>query len=647
MSRNDAKNVHREGNSMCVMLAACLLATALDSVCVSSVLLAILAFLCIAGFVFNEYGEDSRVLKKCERLASISIQRRRRFCFGLGTFVFTAAWFSFFGDDVSPDSLVASRQTATRFDVENVQEELCVSGSLPINVSNDVELKQVAYATPSERAESRVYAPDPERRELPKQRPIFAPSEGNFSPNEEVAPFPLSTVEKTSSELRSVPNTVAVSRASSPATAAFSESATFAPKSEPDFKKRSVLHEFTPARALLPSCFTSKGTENRISSVGYAGRENPANAIQIGVTDSLSFSAEGERSFLEILDEEKAKISDEVRPAVLTINVRRKSETGGYDEAHGSGFAVQYDGRIFVLTNEHVICGASSQDIDITTYEGETFRPIRTLSCPKFDVSALEIDTRTVASLANLKLCRLAESASLRAGSGLFTIGAPLFMDWTLTYCNVGRLYSSVPELKEAGIIKSDENLNNGEVQNDLRDLVRYIQISGVILEGNSGGPLFNVKGDVVGMVTATIQRKSVTTGIGFAIPIEDVLSVVRNMVDSGAWERSYFGVTIDGTTSSEFVKANGVRLAEVIANSPAAQAGVKVNDCVLTFNGERVRNRYDLARLIALAKPGEEGRMEIVRNGRPMSILFTTRSSSRVVTAKSPAKAAGTSILR
>ena len=619
---------------------AYLIATSLSSVGVFSTLLLLLATVCAGGAVFYEFERAQNVSDVYRNLAFSSVTGTRRTLLWMGAIFFSFAWFAVFS---SVDSSVLSnvaQPASTNVGVENETPMLS-------DLSNGISLTPVAYIAPGSHVESRAYAPDPERQDIPAPRAVFVAPEKSVSRHEEIAPSPLSVAENKSSNLRVVPNVGAVSQAYAPEMSNLTKGVDAETVPTGSVAKKSVVGDFTPTRALLPTCFANKNVDSRISPAGYSGRETAVNASQIGVSNSTNSYAGTERSFLEILDEEKARISDEVCSAVLTINVKRKSESGNYDEAHGSGFAVQYDGRVFVLTHEHVVVGATCSEIEISTFEGDSFHPIRTFSCSKFDVSALELDSQTVASLANLKLCRLSDSSCLRAGAGVFTIGAPLFMDWTLTYCNVGRLYSNVPELKEAGIIKTDEKAVKSEVQNDPRDLVRYIQISGVILEGNSGGPLFNVRGEVVGMVTATIQRHSITTGIGFAIPIEDALCVVRNMVDSGIWERSYFGVTIDGTTSSKFVKAKGVRLSEVIANSPAEQAGVKVGDCVLSFNGERVWNRYDLARLIALTKPGEEGQMEIIRDGRPASIVFTTRASSSEASVKSGAKTSTSTIRR
>ena len=619
---------------------ACLISTTMGRVDVSATLLLSLALLFTVWAIFNEIARPQGRYGNNELLASSApLRSRRTFFFGAALFLVIASFAVVFSGDLRVSPLASSNSV-------EVKSESRPFPQSSVDVLDGVKLTPAAYVAPTSLAESRAYAPDPDRQEASSQRAVFVAPEKNSLRNEEIAPFPLSVAESKSSELGAVPNVAAVSHAYAPVPSGATKGAESTSVSGQGHVRKSVLGEFTPARALLPTCFASKSGDSRISPVGYSGREAAVNASQIGVSGVVNSSAGTERSFLEILDDEKAIISDEVRSSVVTINVRRRIETGGYDEAHGSGFIVQYGSRIFVLTNEHVVVGATCSEIEITTFEGNTLHPIRVSPCSKFDVAALELDAHAVSLLPGLKLCRLSDSSCLRAGSGVFTIGAPLFMDWTLTYCNVGRLYSSVPELKEAGIIKSDEKSIN-ESQNDPRDLVRYIQISGVILEGNSGGPLFNVKGDVVGMVTATIQRQSITTGIGFAIPIEDVLSVVRNMVDLGGWERSYLGVTIDGTTSSEFVKSKGVRLSEVIANSPADLAGVKVGDCVYTFNGERVWNRYDLARLIALTKPGEEGKMEVIRDGRPKSIVFTTRVSSNETPSKSTTKTMGTTIRR
>ena len=519
------------------------------------------------------------------------------------------------------------------------------------NEREGIRVTQTAYTVPGGFSESRAYGPDssatpkalfvaPAKDETTIPAPLKAPT------SEEVAPTPLSSANVAHDELAnsrlSASNRSAASRAYGPEPNVDSSSVAvpvMTSEHEPDFSS-DVLKAFQPENALLPRCFAGANAANPISSTGFASsRAVTSGATQIGVSE-LSGGEPRDNSLLTRLDEEKARVSREVRPAVLTINAKR-IVAGKPEETHGSGFAVQYKGRIVVVTNSHVIEGAEScRDIAISTYDGQTFSPIRVLPCEDFDIAALEIDLQTVASLSSLRLCRLANSSELEAGFGVFTIGAPLFMDWTMTYCHVGKVYRNTAELKEARIIK--ETSENGD-----KDLVRYIQISGIILEGNSGGPLFNACGDVVGIVTATIQKDSTATGIGFAIPIEDALSVVRNMVDSGAWRRSYLGVVLDGSRSSEYVLEHGVGLSEVKQNSPAELAGVRVGDHVRTFNGERVRNKFDLARMIALTKPGEKGSMEIVRDGRPITITFSTCSGVSTVDAKTSSRQNGTTIRR
>ena len=142
-------------------------------------------------------------------------------------------------------------------------------------------------------------------------------------------------------------------------------------------------------------------------------------------------------------------------------------------------------------------------------------------------------------------------------------------------------------------------------------------------------------------------HNKSYATGIAFALPIEDALSIVRKMVEAGNWSRSFLGIVLDGSRSPEYVLRNGVGLTEVRPSSPAELAGMKVGDHVLTFNGEKVRSKFDLARMIALSKPGEEGSLEVIRNGQPISLTFVPCANTQPAPQKINPRAPATTIRR
>lgn len=547
------------------------------------------------------------------------------------------------------------------------------SASASAETSNSAYLTQVAYTLPGERSQSRAYAPNttPESRAYapttasvsrayapdatPQSQKTAGPQATFVSPNadvasaqqasslpEEVAPEPLTSIQTV--EEKFIPSMSAVSHAYAPVS-----DSTLSSTSKPSVKSYvsggagdRIVAEFTPTRPALPLCFAERDDFNPISPTSFVERDSSLSTNHVGLSDLTNSELEHGDSMLHRLDEERANLNREVLAAVLTINIK-KSEI---DNVHGSGFAVQYDDRVFVITNCHVVERANKvSEVKISTYNGQVFTPIRIYPCAEFDIAALELDPRTVSELSDLRLCRLRSSSKLHVGFEVFTIGAPLFMDWTLTCCHVGRLYSNVAELKHAGIIE-----NHSENKN--KDIIRYIQISGVILEGNSGGPLFDAQGNVVGVVTATLMQqsdhnKSYATGIAFALPIEDALSIVRNMVETGTWSRSFLGIVLDGSRSPEYVLRNGVGLTEVRPSSPAELAGMKVGDHVLTFNGEKVRSKFDLARMIALSKPGEEGSLEVIRNGQPISLTFVPCANTQPAPQKINPRAPATTIRR
>ncbi len=514
--------------------------------------------------------------------------------------------------------------------------QVCLAAEVQSSFTGESRVRRVpTFVEAADRVESRAYAPEQtgSRAYAPtapavESRPQFVAPEQTAplrSVQEEVAPAPLSSVTTSAAPASSaramssesstevfVPN-VSASRAYAPTPAATVTPDTFVARIP---SVADVVNSFRPENPLVPYCTDEP---NRIASVGYTARSGSLNDSETR-EDVRSAS-----SLLGALDREKARCARSVRDSVLYIDARKVVHKK-VDSVHGSGCAVQYNGRVFVVTNNHISsCVNSCDDVTITTSKGSTFKPCAIFSCPDFDIDALEIDPNELQKHPELRLCNIVDSSCLEPGYGVFTIGSPLFMDGTLTYCNVGCLYRDTSELQAAGIIR-DSDVGN-------KDLVRYIQLNGIILEGNSGGPLFTSQGEIVGVVTATIQMDSCSTGVGFAIPIEDALSVIRKMVDSGSWRRSYFGVVLNKNESLEEVRDKGVELTNVESGSPAELAGLRSGDYVYAFNGVRIKSSFDLARMIAISNPDELGQMKIFREGRMVDVEFKTAAASTSTT--------------
>ncbi len=390
-----------------------------------------------------------------------------------------------------------------------------------------------------------------------------------------------------------------------------------------------VVDDFVPASPLFPVCFEERVNANPIQSTSFAKK---ASSASTDLTANIAEAAD--LSSLVGLEEDlkRSQVVNEVKPSIVKIDVKDsptkvQNKDGKWvvreNIETGDGFFLQYDDRLWIVTNGHVVNGYSSVDrITVTTFYGQVFVPKRVLLCSMFDIAVLEVDPKDVGALEGVKLARLGSSDYLDDGFYGFTIGHPLNFPWSYVDCHIGSTYRDMGMVKESSI-GADRQLTEGE-----RKIMRFIQVDANINQGNSGGPLFNRRGEVVGVITSSVLEDSRPRGIGFMIPIEDALRTVRKLVDSnGAWRPSYFGVNFENDGVYWSAKLNGAKVNRVIPNSPAANAGLKDGDRIVKFDGRPVKNDYDLARMIALSRPEQKGEMEIQRGTQSLIVTFNTRA--------------------
>lgn len=256
----------------------------------------------------------------------------------------------------------------------------------------------------------------------------------------------------------------------------------------------------------------------------------------------------------------------------------------------GSGFIISKDG--YIVTNNHVIEGA--QKISVKLLDGRIF-PGKVIGTDPFsDVAVIKVEAN------NLPTIPLGNSDLIRIGEWVVAIGNPFGLTHTVT----------------VGVISAKGRSGIG-----LTDIEDFIQTDAAINPGNSGGPLLNLRGEVIGMNTAIFTRSGGYMGIGFAIPINIVKTVVEQIKTKGRVERGWLGVVIQDLTPSlaeelKIKATHGVLIAEVIPDSPAAKAGLKEKDVILSINGKPVKNSADLRSQVLLMRPGTEVELEIIRAG-------------------------------
>ncbi len=263
--------------------------------------------------------------------------------------------------------------------------------------------------------------------------------------------------------------------------------------------------------------------------------------------------------------------------------------------ALGSGFIIDPDG--YVVTNNHVIDRA--EEITITVNGGDHY-PAKIIGRdPKTDLAVLKIDADRP-----LPYVEFGDSDTAQVGDWVIAVGNPFGLGGSVS----------------AGIISArGRDIQSGPFDD-------YLQIDAPINRGNSGGPLFDRDGKVIGINTAIFSPSGGNVGIGFAIPSTMAKTIVEQLKESGQVQRGFLGVQIQEVTeeiaqSLDLDEAKGALIASVEPNGPAEEAGLKTGDLILEFNGQKVERLKDLPRLVAAAKAGEKAEVRVLRDGKERSV--------------------------
>jgi len=263
----------------------------------------------------------------------------------------------------------------------------------------------------------------------------------------------------------------------------------------------------------------------------------------------------------------------------------------------GSGFFITPDG--YAVTNNHVVDGADK--VEVTTDDGKTYT-----------AKVIGTDVRT--DLALIKVEGGADFPFAKLAAGKPRIG-----DWVLAVGNPFGLGGTVT----AGIVSaSGRDIGSGPYDD-------FIQIDAPVNKGNSGGPAFNMQGEVVGVNTAIYSPSGGSVGIAFSIPAPTVTNVVAQLKDRGTVTRGWIGVQIqpvsqDIADNLGMKKAEGAMVLEPQANGPAAKAGIESGDVITSVNGEAVKDPRELARTIGALAPGAAVKLTVLHNGKDEAVNLT-----------------------
>ncbi|MGQ0792721.1 MAG: DegQ family serine endoprotease [Deltaproteobacteria bacterium] len=260
----------------------------------------------------------------------------------------------------------------------------------------------------------------------------------------------------------------------------------------------------------------------------------------------------------------------------------------------GSGFIISEDG--YIVTNNHVIDRA--EDIEIILEDGKKYKAKIVGKDPKTDLALLKIEAKE-----EMKAVVLGDSSALRIGDWVIAIGNPFGLGHTVT----------------AGIVSA-----TGRVLG-LGNYDDFIQTDAAINPGNSGGPLFNLKGEVVGVDSAIIAGGQ---GIGFAIPINIVKSVVEQLKGKGKVVRGWLGVSIQSVTPeiAEGIglgETQGALVADITPQGPAEKSGLKRGDIIIALNGESISTVSELTSKVAQIAPGSKATLKVMREGGEREIAL------------------------
>ena len=264
----------------------------------------------------------------------------------------------------------------------------------------------------------------------------------------------------------------------------------------------------------------------------------------------------------------------------------------------GSGFVIDPAG--FVVTNNHVIEGAD--DIEVIFPNGSKLKAKLVGTDTKTDLSVLKVEPK-----APLTAVRFGDSRQMRIGDWVMAIGNPFGLGGSVTL----------------GIISArNRNINAGPYDN-------FIQTDAAINKGNSGGPLFNMRGEVIGINTAIISPSGGSIGIGFAVPTELAENIVHQLIEFGETRRGWLGVRIQPVTdeisqSLGMDRARGALVSGVVKGGPVDNGVLRSGDVILSFDGRPINEMRDLPRAVAESPVGKEVDVVVLRDGKEETVKVT-----------------------
>jgi putative serine protease PepD len=263
---------------------------------------------------------------------------------------------------------------------------------------------------------------------------------------------------------------------------------------------------------------------------------------------------------------------------------------GGQTQAQGSGFVIDSDGH--VVTNEHVVDDSSS--VRVRFSDGSSYSASVVGTDSSTDLAVLKVN----APASKLHPLTLGDSSSLHVGDGVVAIGSPFGLEGSVTsgiVSALGRHIDAPNGFTIDGAIQTDAAINHG----------------------NSGGPLLDLRGEVVGVTSQIESDSGGNEGVGFAVPSSTVRSVVAQLLQSGSVRHAYLGVQVQDASG-------GAAIAQVRSGSPAAAAGLQAGDVIVRAGGTAVSSASQLTELVGARTPGDKLELQIRRDGQTRTVTVT-----------------------
>jgi serine protease Do len=308
--------------------------------------------------------------------------------------------------------------------------------------------------------------------------------------------------------------------------------------------------------------------------------------------------------FRRFFGEQGAPFGDQGSPFNTPSTPRGPSPRQRQFTERGLGSGVIIDAKEgYVLTNYHVVAGADKTEVRMP--DGKTLVVEWARTDPMSDLAVLKVKGD------NFSEVPLGDSDAIQVGDWVLAIGSP----------------EGLPQTVTSGIISA-----KGRSTGEAATYQSFLQTDAAINHGNSGGPLVNMHGEVVGITTAIVSESGGNEGIGFAIPSNMAKTVMTQLIKTGKVVRGYLGVAIqaadeDIKESFHLPTTAGALVAGVTPDSPAAKAGLKKGDFITTVDGTKVDNVNDLRNLVAGLPPGKVATIELYRDGKKMTVEATIQA--------------------